>query len=268
MPVTAQPRDFSAPPASSDTHPDADEGPDARKPVAWPTILRVLSTYKSADRDLKAGEHLFTVGEPCEAIHVLVRGWAYVFSPLADGRQIIFQFGLPGTVIGFHPEPNATAACSARALTDATAHVVSYDQLSRLFRDNPDMAVRLTALLSQDRKLAFDRLTSTCRHSARRRVSQLLLELALQGWPFAPRVGAQNLFIPVTQEHLADATGLSTVHVNRVLSTLRRERIVEFQHRRLRILSFTKLRAAAGGDEPTERGASGPDVGPPGNGTR
>lgn len=268
MPVTAQPRDFSAPPASSDAHPDADEGSERTQAASWPAILRVLSAYRSADRDLKAGEHLFTVGEPCEAIHVLVRGWAYVFSPLADGRQIIFQFGLPGTLIGFHPEPNATAACSARALTDSTVHVVSYEQLSRLFRDNPDMAVRLTALLSQDRKLAFDRLTSTCRHSARRRVSQLLLELALHGWPFAPRVGAQNLFIPVTQEHLADATGLSTVHVNRVLSTLRRDRIVEFQHRRLRILSFAKLRAAAGGDESAELSASGSNAGPPSNSGR
>jgi CRP/FNR family transcriptional regulator len=260
MGVTARPPELGEWPAQVVRDPEGDTG---GKPASWASVLRVLSTYRSPDRETKAGDHLFTVGQPCEAIHVLTRGWAYVFSPLADGRQMIFQFVVPGSVIAFNPEPDAIAPWSARTLTDSTFHVISHEQLTRLFREDPDTAARLTALLAQDRQLAFDRLMSICRFSARHRVSRLLLELARHGFPSAQRVGARDLFIPVTQEHVADATGLSTVHVNRVLSALRRDRVVEFQHRRLRILNLPKLKAVAEGDERLRPRARLHDVWPP-----
>ncbi|MEO5322084.1 helix-turn-helix domain-containing protein [Mesorhizobium sp. CC13] len=56
------------------------------------------------------------------------------------------------------------------------------------------------------------------------------------------------MYLPLTQEQIGDATGLTFVHVNRVLSALRKERIAEFHYRRLRILNPDKLMDVAGVD--------------------
>src|SRR3546814_17843970 len=56
------------------------------------------------------------------------------------------------------------------------------------------------------------------------------------------------MYLPLTQDHIGDATGLTFVHVNRILRTLRKEGVVEFHHRRLRILDPDRLVRVAGVD--------------------
>lgn len=67
------------------------------------TVLQAISSYKSFDRHLKAGQDLFRQGEPCDVICNLVDGWAFHYSLLADGRRQILDFALPGALLGFHP---------------------------------------------------------------------------------------------------------------------------------------------------------------------
>jgi CRP-like cAMP-binding protein len=89
--------------------------------------------------------------------------------------------------------------------------------------------------------MAYDHLTSVGRRSAQERVARLLLELYMRSrwqWP-ANRI--EELRLPLTQEHIGDAVGLTYVHVSRVLRELRHEGIVEFRYRRLRILDPDKL---------------------------
>ena len=56
----------------------------------------------------------------------------------------------------------------------------------------------------------------------------------------------QKMFLPLTQEHIGDATGLTGVHVNRVLRNLQKEGIVEFHYRQLLIIDSEKLVAVSG----------------------
>lgn len=236
------------------THDDKlcpEEWHDTSGRATWTRVVQALERSKSSLRKLRPGEDILTFGTPCDAIHLLVSGWAYVFRPLEDGQQVILQFADRGTIIGFHPEPNATAQYSARTLSNSTIAVVSYDHFELLFKEAPDVAIRLAALLSRDRNLAFDSVTSFSRISARQRVARLLLQLTLH----ASAQGAypKELSIPLTQEHIADATGLSTGHVNRTLGELRRNGIVEFQYRKLRILNLGDLITAAGIDGPSAK---------------
>jgi CRP-like cAMP-binding protein len=55
-----------------------------------------------------------------------------------------------------------------------------------------------------------------------------------------------ELALPVTQEELADATGLTAVHTNRILKRLRRDKLIETGHGMLTLLDVPALRAAAG----------------------
>ena len=204
-------------------------------------VLHVTSRYKSADRAIKAGCDLFRLGDRGEAVYSLIEGWVALYNLLEDGRKQILQFALPGTVLAFVPARGAVMNYSAQALTDAVVSVVPHEKLGRLSREHPEFGMQLAGLIAQDRCLAYDHLSSIGRRSARERVAHLLLELFIRSRMRWPGHRTEELHLPLTQEHIGDATGLTGVHVNRVLRDLRKEGIVEFHYRRLRILNPDKL---------------------------
>ncbi len=212
------------------------------------SVLHMISRYKSADRAIKAGCDLFRLGERGEAIYSLVDGWVALYNLLEDGRKQILQFSLPGAILAFVPARGALMKYSAQALTDVVVGIIPHENLGRLARDNPEFGMQLAGLISQDRGLAYDHLSSIGRRSARERVAYLLLELFIRSRLRWPGHRSEEMYLPLTQEHIGDATGLTGVHVNRVLRDLRKERIAEFHYRRLRILNPDKLVDVAGID--------------------
>lgn len=215
-----------------------------RQPAAPPTTER----YASYDREIKAGADLFRLGDKGEALYRLVDGWAVLYNLMEDGRRQILQFALPGTVLAFLPIRDAVMNYSAQALTDVVVGVVPHAKLGRLWKDDPEIGMQLVNQISQDRSLAYDHISSVGRRSARERVAHLLLELFLRSRLRWPGHRSEEMYLPLTQEHIGDATGLTGVHVNRVLRDLRREGIAEFHYRRLRILNPDKLVDVAGID--------------------
>jgi CRP-like cAMP-binding protein len=213
-----------------------------------PEALRVVARYRSGDRKLRAGQDLFGLGERCDAIYNLVGGWMFRYTLLEDGRRQILDFLLPGAVLGFHPTEGAMTTFGVEALTDASLCVIPHKAIERLSRQYPEIALRLARLIARDRSLAFDHLSSVGRHSARERVAHLLLELFIRSRAQWPDTRVAELRLPLTQEHIGDATGLTFIHVSRVLSQLRQDGIVEFHYRRLRILDPDKLIEVAGID--------------------
>lgn len=213
-----------------------------------PEALRDISKHKIADRQIKAGEDLFDLGQQCDSVYNLVSGWVLLYTLLEDGRRQILHFALPGAVLGFHPAKGAKTTYSVQALTDAVVCVIPRGALEPLSKQYPEIGMRLAWLISRDMSLAFDHLTSIGRQSARERVAHLLLELFIRFRAQWPGSRIEEMQLPLTQEHIGDATGLTYVHVNRVLRDLREEGIVEFHYRRLRILNPDKLIDVAGTD--------------------
>jgi len=204
--------------------------------------------YNSADRTIEAGCDLFSQGQRGDAIYRLVSGWVALYNLTADGRRQILQFSLPGALLAFLPAPGAMMNYSAQALTDVVVCVIPHVNLARFSKENPEFGMQLARLISQDRGLAYDNLSSMGQHSARERVAHLLLELFLRYRKRWPGHRGEEMHLPLTQEQIGDATGLTGVHVNRVLQELREERIVEFHYRRLRILNPDKLVDVVGVD--------------------
>jgi CRP-like cAMP-binding protein len=197
-------------------------------------------------RRFKAGCDLFSPGEKRDAIYKLVDGWVALYSLLEDGSRQILHFALPGAVLAF--APGRVMTYSAQALTDVVVCVVPYERLYSLLREQPEVGMQLAWVVSRDRSLAYDRLSSVGRHSARERVAHLLLELFIRYRMRWPGHRIEEMHLPLTQEHIGDATGLTGVHVNRVLRDLCRDGILEFHYRRLRILNPDKLVDVAGID--------------------
>ncbi len=238
----------------------------SRRPTGWddktdgeptgstkPSVLpvdnyRLIPRYRDGDRRIEAGRDLFSLGVGGKAVFNLLDGWVAVYTLLEDGRRQIVQFAMPGSVLGLLPSRGTPATVGAQALTDVVVSVIPMPVITAHSRSEPEIGMRLALALAHDCNLAFDHLTSVGRRSARERVAHLLLELFTRYRAHWPGHRSEEMVLPLTQEQIGDATGLTFVHVNRVLSALRKEGIVQFHYRRLRILDPDRLIEVAGVD--------------------
>lgn len=209
--------------------------------------FRLLSGYRGGDRRIAAGRDIICIGSTSGTIFNILDGWVALYTLLPDGRRQIVQFALPGAVLGLFPS-GGQATFGAQALTETVLSVIPYPQFCLLTRDDPAIALRMAISLARDCDLAFERITSIGRRTARERVAHLLLELFIRYRAKMPEDPIEEMHLPMTQEQLGDAIGLTFVHVNRVLRRLRRDGVVEFHYRRLRILNSDKLIKIAGMD--------------------
>ena len=230
-----------------DTRPAAVERDDdcaesaCRRTADIQDLLSAISEHAFGNREVKAGNDVYSIGERCGAIYVIVDGWVALYDLLHDGRRQILQFALPGALLGFNPDPSPVAAFGAEALTDTVVSAIACSALASLSKAHPEIGMRFAELIARDRNLSFDHLTSIGRRSARERIARLLLELFVRYRAHWPGHRAEEMQLPLTQEHIADATGLTGVHVNRVLGELRGEGIVQFHYRKLTIIDPGKL---------------------------
>lgn len=229
--------------------------PGAAAGAASPTERhRLIPCYHSGDRKIEAGRDLFSIGSTGKSVFNLLDGWVAVYMLLQDGRRQIVQFALPGSILGVLPSRRDPATAGAQALTDVTVSVIPASVLASHARTDPDICLRLVRSLARDCNLAFEHLTSIGRRSARERVAHLLLELFTRYRAQWPGNRIEEMALPLTQEQIGDATGLTFVHVNRVLNAMRKEGIVQFHYRRLRILDPDRLVEVAGVDPETATG--------------
>ncbi|MGE0333953.1 MAG: Crp/Fnr family transcriptional regulator [Gammaproteobacteria bacterium] len=224
--------------------PDRDESRARAKDLrdtSTSDVLGVIANYKTGDREVRAGQDIVRLGEPCEIVYTLIAGWAFLYSLLQDGRRQILQFALPGAVLGLDLLDGGHATYGVEALTDTMVSMLPHKALEPLSQDHPEIGLKLAELASRDRNLSYDHISSIGWRSAHERVAHLLLELFIRSHAQWPGHRIKEMHLPLTQEHIGDATGLTGVHVNRVLRDFRRDGVVEFRYRRLTILDPDKL---------------------------
>lgn len=171
---------------------------------------------------------------------VLLSGWACRLRILTDGRRQIIGFLLPGDVVG-RPPPQLPALCAVAALTR-----VQFAEAASLFAGPAEggLARALRAMELQDLLRLQDQVVRLGRQTAYERLASLLLEL--QDRLADAGLVRDGLFpLPLTQEVLGDALGLSIVHVNRTLQQMRRDGLVEVKGGMVALLQDAALRGLA-----------------------
>ena len=208
----------------------------------------------SPPRVLKAGAGLDD--GPSRAIHRLRRGWACRLYDWPDARRAIVAVYLPGDMIGLAAAFSGGPAELAVAATPVTVETV--EAVSVL--SQPQAAGCLARLLGEQLR-RIDRLAAAiARLDARRRVALLLLD-------FCARLGdgttaVLSYHLPLTQAQIGDHLGLTLVHVNRVLRSLRDERIVDLNRHVVVIRDLKRLRALVEGQVAHRKAVScGEDLG-------
>lgn len=193
-----------------------------------------------------AGAELYGHGHMAARPKVLLSGWACRCRVLPDGRRQIFTFVAPGDAVGLCPRPDPVMQSVTVALTKVTTADASTLAEAAFERgaefDGISAAVYTAAALDEGSLL--DHIVRLGRQTAYERMAHLLLELR---WRLAVvGLGSERRFpLPLTQEVLADALGLSIVHVNRTLQQLRREGLLELRAGAVELLKPEVLVAAS-----------------------
>ena len=209
----------------------------------------VVPPFRISEQRFPAGSEIVEQGESGRRFFVITEGWAVQYELLEDGGRQILEFLLPGSVVGLHPEGEARSPHFVRALTDVRTCGHSTAGFLHAAKSNPTLALRLAAVAGRSHYRSLRRLTLIGRRTAKERVAVLLFELHRQAqrWSFCPCEDETPL--PLTQEHIGDALGLTSVHVNRMLRELREDGVLILRKGVLRLLDPVRLAEIAGHDE-------------------
>lgn len=185
--------------------------------------------------------------DPARDIFVLHHGWAYSQMLLHDGARQILRVELPGDMLGGSGIAFARSSEAVVALTDAVVCAFDKVALRRLHEAHPRLAGLLHLMAHADRVAMADRLASLGRTPARARVAALLVDTMVRLRASDPAAASSARFaLPMTQEEIGDATGLTAVHVNRMLRSLNEEGLIRRSNGQIRVHDEARLRSLAG----------------------
>ena len=204
------------------------------------TELATLEHLHQRSRIFVAGRDLVQQGQSKQAAYILAAGWVCSYKIQRDGSRQIVDVQIPGDFLGLRSILLRTADHSFEPITDIQAAEVLAADLLDAFAQTPRLAMAVLWAASRDEAMVVEHLVGIGRRDAGARMAHFLLELgyrlALVG------MGTKAGYAcPLTQYHLADALGLSAVHVNRVLRQLRERGLVTFREGHVTFNNYDRL---------------------------
>lgn len=158
------------------------------------------------------------LGEVVTHACIIVRGLAGRFDQTASGARQITALYIPGDAADLHSVPLPKASNALQALCPTEVAHVPHASLRELSEAYPNVALAFWRDCVVDTAILSKWALNLGRASAGQRMAHLLCELSLRFEAIGK--DGRHFDFPATQTHLGDATGLTNVHVNRVLRNL------------------------------------------------
>jgi CRP-like cAMP-binding protein len=210
-----------------------------------PEELDFVSRFKSGELTAAAGTTLLMEGTTSAHLYTVLSGWAMRYKTLPDGRRQILNFVLPADLIGLQGTVLGEMQHSVEALSDMLLCLFPRERLWELYRNHPSLAFDLTWIAAREEQMLDEQLVSVGRRTALERIAFVLLQLFMRAEQVNLAVDDAVQF-PFTQQHLADALGMSLVHTNKTLQRLIASKAVRWKNRTFEILDRDALTALAG----------------------
>ena len=194
-------------------------------------------------RRLDAGAYLVREGDQPTQCTVLVSGYAYRQKVTGTGSRQILAVCIPGDAVDLQNMFLDVSDHSVQLLTQATVADVPREMMQELVLTRPAIGTAIIELTLVDASILREWVVNVGRRDARARIAHILCE-------FAVRLESRGLTtdhgyeLPMTQEQLADATGLTSVHVNRVLKSLEAEGLITRKRRQIHFDDWRALQDA------------------------
>jgi CRP-like cAMP-binding protein len=207
--------------------------------------LKALAEIQSKPLTVKRGRQLTQEGQTGHRAFVLQSGWACSYKDLPNGQRQIISFPIPGDCVGLRSVLLKTADHSFSALTEAVVSAVDGTHIMQCVTEFPRLGTALLWAASRDEAMVVEHLVNIGRRSAIERTAHFFMELA-ERLSLIGLATEAEFKCPLSQYVLADALGLSPIHVNRVLRRLRELDLLTLRKGTVTIHDLNGLRTLAG----------------------
>ncbi|HEY6631900.1 MAG TPA: Crp/Fnr family transcriptional regulator [Rhizobiaceae bacterium] len=150
-------------------------------------------------------------------------GWAIAHKPMPSGDRVVIDFLQRGDLVTSH---GSSGLASIEAITDVTTFEI---QKSWLAAQNPSIARIMVSLVDRNWRIAVEHFANVSGRPPLDRIACLFLEIAYR-LSQSHESGSDWFGFPFTQRDLADALGMTSIHMNRLLRVLRESEMLRFQH--------------------------------------
>ena len=207
--------------------------------------LNCLADIQSIPIAVKRGKQLTHEGQSGHRAFVLQMGWACSYKDLTNGGRQIISFPIAGDIVGLRSVLLRTADHSFAALTDAVVSSVDGTHVMKCVTSFPRLGAALLWAASRDEAMVVEHLVNIGRRNAIERTAHFFMELA-ERLALVGKATETEFDCPLSQFVLADALGLTSIHVNRVLRQLRERRLLTLKKGKVQIQDLAGLRKLAG----------------------
>jgi CRP-like cAMP-binding protein len=209
-----------------------------------PAEKSALERLEERQRHIRRGAILLRENEAGGELFVLRKGLMMSYVLLDDGSRQILRFLFPGDMLGISSMIYRESPETLCALSDCVVCPFDHGAFSELLTEHPRLAALILVFSQIERVALTDRLAALGRTSAKARVAALLLDLRnrLRG---TDKSIDKAFALGLTQEEIGDATGLTAVHVNRMLRQLEEEGLIGRGSGRVTLIDERALARAA-----------------------
>jgi CRP-like cAMP-binding protein len=198
-------------------------------------------------REVGPDQDIVREGDKPSECCLVLQGYACRYKGTADGKRQIMSFHVAGEIPDLQSLHLRSMDHSLGTLTPCRLAFIAHQSLHGLFERHP----RLTGVFWRetliDAAIFREWMMNIGRRDAEARLAHLLCELFLRHKAVG-LVQDHSIEFPITQGELGDATGLSVVHVNRMLQELRGQKLLTLEDRVLTVLDWLGLKQVAGFD--------------------
>lgn len=190
------------------------------------------------------GEDLISEGDRPVSVRMILSGWACRYKTLEDGRRQIVNFALPGDICDSQIYLISQMDHSIGALTPVIYTDIDRKRFEELIAGDRAVAEAFWCEALVMNAIQREWIINIGRRDALERVAHLFCEL-YERLRWVDLVDRGSCSFPVTQMDMADATGLSIVHLNRTLQALRGAGLITLRERSLTFHNMDALRDVA-----------------------
>lgn len=191
-------------------------------------------------RGARAGEQVLVSNRETDNVLMLCSGWACRFMQATNGRRQIINFLLPGDLVSVAAMFENPPRASAQAITEIRLSLFQRSEVLSRLSNNPLFSEVVRDLWLKQVTTVEELALVLGQRSAEERIAHLFLHLMR-------RIAARNVVrdhryrLPLRQQHIADAVGLTPVHVSRVISAFRDRGLIELSGGVLQVLDPPEL---------------------------
>ncbi|MBJ6123117.1 Crp/Fnr family transcriptional regulator [Sphingomonas sp. BT553] len=203
---------------------------------------RMIAELPVTMRTLEASTYVIREAERPGLCFVLTAGFAFRQKLTGDGSQQIIALHIPGDPIDLNYMALDVADHSVQMLTRGDIAVIVRSDVQQLVKARPAVGHALFVNMLAEASISREWIVNVGRRNALTRTAHLLCELGAR-LEAADLIDEYGYMLPMTQERLSDALGLTSVHVNRMLKALEADGLISRTKRKINFPQWERLRS-------------------------